>query len=83
VLDNCEHVIEAAATLAIAVLMGAAGVQILATSREPLRVEGEHVYRLLPLSSASRSAELSAADALGFPAVELFVERAAGLSPPG
>jgi predicted ATPase len=40
VLDNCEHVIEAAATLAAAILRGAADVHILATSREPLRAEG-------------------------------------------
>ena len=38
VLDNCEHVIEAAAGLAVAVLSGTAGVHILATSREPLRM---------------------------------------------
>jgi predicted ATPase len=46
VFDNCEHVIEAAATLVVAILRGAAGVDILATSREPLRVEGENVQRL-------------------------------------
>jgi Transcriptional regulatory protein, C terminal len=77
VLDNCEHVIEAAATLAAAILRGAAGVHILATSREPLRVEGEHVERLPPLSSGAPSGHLSADEALAFPAVELFVERAA------
>jgi len=77
VLDNCEHVIEAAATLAAAILRGAAGVHILATSREPLRVEGEHVQHLPPLSSGSPSDHLGAAEALAFPAVELFVERTA------
>jgi predicted ATPase len=41
--DNCEHVIDAAATLAIGLLKGTRGVRILATSREPLRVEGEQV----------------------------------------
>ena len=76
VLDNCEHVIDAAAALAIAVLTGASGVQILATSREPLRVEGEQVHRLSPLESPPASAPLTAAEALGFPAVQLFVERA-------
>jgi predicted ATPase len=77
VLDNCEHVIEAAATLAAAILRSTTGVGILATSREPLRVEGEHLQRLPPLSSGSPSNHLGAAEALAFPAVELFVERAA------
>ena len=77
VLDNCEHVIEAAAALAAAVLNAAPAVQILATSREPLRVESEHVHRLPPLESPPTSAGLTAAAALGFPAVQLFVERAA------
>jgi hypothetical protein len=77
VLDNCEHVIEAAAALAVAILRGAADVHILATSREPLRVEGEYVQRLPPLSSGFPSDHLGAAEALAFPAVELFVERAA------
>jgi predicted ATPase/DNA-binding winged helix-turn-helix (wHTH) protein len=77
VLDNCEHVIEAAATLAVAVLTGVPGVQIVATSREPLRIAGEHVHRLSPLASPPALARLTAAEALGFPAVQLFVERAA------
>jgi hypothetical protein len=77
VLDNCEHVIEAAATLAVAILRGAADIHILATSREPLRAEGEHVQRLPPLSSGFPSDHRGAAKALAFPAVELFVERAA------
>jgi predicted ATPase/DNA-binding winged helix-turn-helix (wHTH) protein len=77
VLDNCEHVIDAAAALAVGVLAGAPGVQVLATSREPLRVEGEHVHRLSPLASPSASVPLTAAEALSFPAVQLFVERAA------
>jgi predicted ATPase/DNA-binding winged helix-turn-helix (wHTH) protein len=79
VLDNCEHVIEAAAALAVEVLNGAPGVQILATSREPLRVESEQVHRLSPLESPPPSAGLTAAAALGFPAVQLFVERAAAI----
>ena len=76
VLDNCDHVIEAAATLAISILKGTSGVHILATSREALRVEGERVRRLPPLESPPKSARLTAAEALGFPAVQLFVERA-------
>jgi predicted ATPase/DNA-binding winged helix-turn-helix (wHTH) protein len=79
VLDNCEHVIEAAAALAVEVLNAAPGVRILATSREPLRVESEQVHRLPPLDYPPRSAGLTAAAALGFPAVQLFVERAAAI----
>ena len=77
VLDNCEHVIEAAADLAAGILKGSRGVQILATSREPIRLEGERVHRLSPLESPPASARLSASEALRFPAVQLFVERAA------
>jgi len=79
VLDNCEHVIDAAADLAVAVLRSAPGVHIVATSREPLRIEGEHVHRLASLASPPASSSLSAAAALGFPAVQLFVERAVGV----
>ena len=50
ILDNCEHVIAEAARVAGAILGNCAGVGILATSREPLRVAGEHVYRLPSLS---------------------------------
>ena len=74
-LDNCEHVIDAAASLAAAVLSGAPGVNILATSREPLGVAGEREYRLGPLGSPQPSSGLTAAEAAAFPAVQLFVER--------
>src|ERR1700719_3242429 len=50
-LDNCEHVIDAAAALTAAILSGTSGVKILATSREPLGVPGERVHRLGPLNS--------------------------------
>jgi predicted ATPase/DNA-binding winged helix-turn-helix (wHTH) protein len=76
-LDNCEHLIDAAAELAVDVMRLAPGVQILATSREPLRVKGEHVHRLSQLESPPASVPLTAAEALVFPAVRLFVERAA------
>jgi predicted ATPase/DNA-binding winged helix-turn-helix (wHTH) protein len=78
-LDNCEHVIDVAASLTAAVLREAPGVNILATSREPLRVGGEHEYRLGPLRWPQPSPELSAIDAAPFPAVQLFVERASAV----
>jgi predicted ATPase/DNA-binding winged helix-turn-helix (wHTH) protein len=80
VLDSCEHVIDAVASLAAAVLSGAPRVCILATSREPLRVAGEREYRLGPLSSPQQSAGLTAAEAAAFPAVQLFVERVTAIA---
>jgi predicted ATPase/DNA-binding winged helix-turn-helix (wHTH) protein len=74
-LDNCEHVIDAAARLAAAVLGGVPRVNILATSREPLGVAGEREYRLGPLGCPPTSSGLTAAEAAAFPAVQLFVER--------
>jgi len=74
-LDNCEHVIDAVAGLAAAVLSGAPSVSILATSREPLGAAGEYEYRLVPLGSPQPSSGLTAAEATAFPAVQLFVER--------
>ena len=49
VLDNCEHVLDAAAGLVSSVVEAAPGVRVLATSREPLSVSGEHVLPLPPL----------------------------------
>ena len=66
-LDNCEHVIDAVASLAAALLGGARGVSILATSREPLGVAGEHEYRL---ATARQPAAVVGADGCrggGFP----------------
>jgi predicted ATPase len=77
VLDNCEHVIDAAAMLATAILRGARDIHILVTSREPLRIEGERIYRLSGLASPTASGLLTAAEVLSFPAARLFVERAA------
>ena len=76
VLDNCEHVVEAAAALADSVLREAPSVVLLATSREPLGSESERVHRLSPLEAPPPSARLTVAEALAFPAIELFAERA-------
>jgi len=76
-LDNCEHVLLSAADLAEELLKGVPGVHVLATSREPLRAEDERVQRLPPLETAPASAALTAAEALTYPAIQLFVERAA------
>jgi predicted ATPase/DNA-binding winged helix-turn-helix (wHTH) protein len=77
VLDSCEHVVEAAALLAEQLMAAAPGVHVLATSREPLRAEGERVHRLSPLERPEAWSVLTAAEALAFPSIQLFVERAA------
>lgn len=77
ILDNCEHVIEAVANLVASIFPAAPQLHILATSREALRVEGEQVQRLMPLTFPPDAPGLTAAMAMTFPATELFVERAA------
>jgi serine/threonine-protein kinase PknK len=73
VLDNCEHVIGAAARLCAGLLPAADDVRVLATSREPLGVAGEARYRLGPLALPGRD---DLADAGGSEAVALFADRA-------
>jgi predicted ATPase len=76
VLDNCEHVIGVAAALAERVVSDAPQAHILATSREALRVEGEHVHLLYSLDCPPEDAGLTATEALRYPAAQLFMERA-------
>ncbi|MGH8301465.1 MAG: ATP-binding protein [Steroidobacteraceae bacterium] len=80
VLDNCEHLIAAAAREAEALLRAVPGACILATSQEPLGLDGECTYRLSPLEfPAEETAELAAA--LRHDAVQLFVARARAADP--
>jgi len=74
-LDNCEHVIEAAARMAEALLRANPHARVMATSREPLRAPGEYVYRVLPLEVPAEGAEGREA-LLNAAAVQLFVARA-------
>ncbi|HVJ54164.1 MAG TPA: winged helix-turn-helix domain-containing protein [Aliidongia sp.] len=76
VFDNCEHVIEAAAFLTERLFSEAPQAHILATSRESLRAEGEHIHLLAPLGYPVVREDLTAAEALASPAVQLFMERA-------
>lgn len=76
VLDSCEHIIEAAAACASRILASTVSAKILVTSREPLDVPGERVRRLPGLEMPPDLADLKAEQALTFPAVQLFVERA-------
>ena len=73
VLDNCEHMIGAAAELCGRLLLGADDVRVLATSREPLRIAGEARYRLAPLTLPDPD---NPADPDGSEAVALFADRA-------
>jgi predicted ATPase/DNA-binding CsgD family transcriptional regulator len=75
VLDNCEHVIGACAKLADALLRGCPGLVVLATSREPLGVDGERVYRVPSLGVPAEDATV--AQIGGSEAVRLLTERAA------
>ncbi|HTC04005.1 MAG TPA: winged helix-turn-helix domain-containing protein, partial [Xanthobacteraceae bacterium] len=77
VLDNCEHMIQSAAAVAERVVGEAPQAHVLTTSREALRVEGEHVHLLYALDCPPDDANLTAAEALAYPAVQLFMERAA------
>jgi predicted ATPase/DNA-binding SARP family transcriptional activator len=75
VLDNCEHCLDACAQLVADIGRSCPNVHVLATSREPLRVEGERVVRVPPLAVPERDGwEL--ADLAGYGAIQLFVERA-------
>ena len=73
VLDNCEHVIGAAAELCGRLLLGADDIRVLATSREPLQIAGEARYRLASLTLPDPE---HPADPGGSEAVALFADRA-------
>jgi predicted ATPase/DNA-binding SARP family transcriptional activator len=97
ILDNCEHVIEAAAGLAARLLTECPRTRIIATSREPLRIPGETLWVVTPLAvppegfapaqSASSGSGMSGAVApdipeiSAFPAIRLFCDRAAAVLP--
>jgi predicted ATPase/DNA-binding winged helix-turn-helix (wHTH) protein len=72
ILDNCEHLVDACARLAEAILRNTKDVTIMATSREPLRLSDEQSYVLQPLSLPNVS---SPETTLKSEAVELFVDR--------
>lgn len=75
VLDNCEHVIAAAAEAAEAVMNGAEHVRVLTTSQERLRCGLEHIHRLQPLATPASGVERDGSDAL-----DLFAARAQAVS---
>ena len=71
ILDNCEHVLHATASIAQHLVRSTSGVDVLATSRERLGVDGEHLWEVVPLD----------ADRANSPAIELFVDRARATNP--
>jgi predicted ATPase/DNA-binding winged helix-turn-helix (wHTH) protein len=76
VLDSCEHVIGEVASIAEAIYRQAPGVAILATSRERLSVQGEHIVELGPLPSPPLKSDLSVSSMLSYPAARLLVDQA-------
>ena len=81
-LDNCEHVLDACAQVGRHLLASAPGLRLLATSREPLSVAAETIWRVPPLTVAPADADPAAsADAHRYESVRLFAERAAASRP--
>jgi predicted ATPase len=81
VLDNCEHLLASVAELVNTMLRSAPGLTILATSREPLRLPGEVVFRVPSLDIPDPEHALGPSELLDYEAVRLFVERAHAASP--
>src|SRR5258706_8423575 len=75
ILDSCEHVIETVALLAEQLYQETEQVYLLTTSRELLKVEGEHCCRVLPLDFPPDGSAQTAKAVLQYPAVQLFVQR--------
>lgn len=76
VLDNCEHVLSAAAMFANGIVVENGKSTLLATSREPLETAAEHIVWIDPLACPETSDNLTASQAMEFPAIELFARRA-------
>jgi predicted ATPase/DNA-binding NarL/FixJ family response regulator len=81
VLDNCEHLIDACAVTVDAILRGCPAVRVLATSRQPLAIDGEQVLPIPPLTSPNPSHSRDLDHLEEFDAARLFVERAGAASP--
>jgi predicted ATPase/DNA-binding winged helix-turn-helix (wHTH) protein len=75
VLDSSEHLIEKAAEIADRIFQLAPDIHVLATSREPLQISGENVFRLPSLDCPPEQITQTTAEVLSYPAARLFVER--------
>src|SRR6516162_1574600 len=80
VLDNCEHVVDAAAEMVEALLRANLAARVIATSREPLRAEDERLYRVPPLAVPAEDTQ-ALEEVLRHGAVALFVARAQEADP--
>ena len=80
ILDNCDHLLDVSAMLVARLLARAPRLRILATSRQPLDVRGEHVFQVQPLASPPRGVT-SPDQALMYDAVRLFADRAHAADP--
>lgn len=80
-LDNCEHLIDACASVSQRLLTTAPGLTLLATSREPLRIAAEAVWQVPPLSLPPLADAASLDELRDFDAIALFAERATAASP--
>jgi predicted ATPase/DNA-binding CsgD family transcriptional regulator len=80
VVDNCEHLLEAAGRLLAEIVRAAPGVRVIATSREPLSVPGEHVVPVPPLDLPPPDPAVPLSRLRHNEAVQLFAERAAAAS---
>jgi predicted ATPase/class 3 adenylate cyclase len=81
VLDNCEHLVEAAALAAETLLVACPRLSLLATSREPLKTAGEQVYRVSPMRVPDPAPTLDLKELVRVDAVHLFSDRAAMVLP--
>jgi predicted ATPase/DNA-binding winged helix-turn-helix (wHTH) protein len=80
ILDNCEHLLSPSASVAETVTRAGGGMRVLATSREPLKVEGEWLYHVPPLSIPAEEVR-DTNEILNHSAVELFMSRIAAAGP--
>ena len=81
VMDNCEHVVDACATLLDELLDQAPGLRVLATSREPLRIRGEVTHALPPLAVPMQAPHRDLGHLSEIASVQLFLDRAQGVRP--
>jgi predicted ATPase/DNA-binding SARP family transcriptional activator len=94
ILDNCEHIVAAAAALADQILAGCPDVRVLVTSREPLRIPGESLWPVAPLpvppplglapgeqAPGGNGTGTAGSPVAGYPAVRLLADRAAAVRP--
>lgn len=81
VMDNCEHVVAAAADLVDRLLRASPGLRVLATSTQPLRLSAEHVFAVPPLPVPSPGEVVAPGTATQYPAVSLFADRSTAVVP--